>query len=279
MDNNRGYLLLSCGGRNTVCVWLIDPNTHHCTLQAVYPYRNSMNCSDEGDQRIMDVSILSGLSTLFFVTGDSCGKIHFYHFRENSFEPILLFTSEIHTTPILSVQLIQSRERVMIIAGVAAGDLIVIDITNAIAQFESTGEFTVEPSSFTLFPAIHVMGINDLKVILEGDEVNCVTVGDDQSLRVTSLQYNGKWECVRRVDCELIAGTSLRGVTVVGHDIYTTGWEQVLQKWKLENKQLKKVSEMNLQVPETGCVDCIQNDGSVLGCVCGDMGFEIFELV
>ena len=166
------------------------------------------------------------------------------------------------------------------IAGVAAGDLIAIDLTSAVEAFEAGQAFVIPPEAYALFPAVHIMGINDLKVLVEGETMCCFTVGDDQSLHATCLQKTGqKVECVQSVKNSLISGTSLRGLSVVDHSVFITGWEQKVQRWEWRNGKLEKAGELNVQAPETGSVDCIYNGHSIYGSVCGDMGFEVFECV
>lgn len=180
----------------------------------------------------------------------------------------------------LSLELVETPVGIFVIAGVAAGDLIVIDLTSAIAEFEAGRDFAIPAEAYSLFSAVHIMGINDLKVLVDGEEMRCFTVGDDQSLNMTCLQKKGqKVELVQSAKKSLISGTSLRGVSLVDHSVFVTGWEQKVQRWNWKDGKLEKAGELNVQAPETGSVSCIYNGHSIYGSVCGDMGFEVFECV
>ena len=250
-------------------------------MKLTYPHRNASNCISEGDQRILAVSVLPSedqSDCYYLFTGDSCGMMHVFCYNESTNMFTLITRYCLHSTPILSAQFYQTESQVGVVAGVAAGDLVCIDLTEMLKKKEERQE--VIDSTVFSFKAIHIMGINDLKVIVEGEKLHCVSVGEDQSLQVTSLQWQDQdYQCLKRVNCGLISGTSLRSVAVVKNHVFTTGWEQKVQEWIWKDETLEKLGEMKIQVPETGSIDCIADDQTVLCCVGGDMGFEVFESI
>lgn len=69
LPDDRGYLLFSCGGRNTICTWLLSADasafspavipSSQCALRACLPVRSASNTIDGGDQRFMAVNALA----------------------------------------------------------------------------------------------------------------------------------------------------------------------------------------------------------------------------
>ena len=84
--------------------------------------------------------------------------------------------------------------------------------------------------------------------------------------------------CEAKTTLLAVSGTSVRGVTWVGDDVFLTGWEQTVQRWSWRENALQFVGKVDVQVPETGCIDVAACGERVWGSVCGAMGFEVFDL-
>lgn len=236
------------------------------------PVRDSQNRVEGGDQRYMDISVFEmepGKTVVLL--GDSKGQIHVFLFTPADPTPQLVLTRDVHSTPILCVDLCFVNDRLFGFAGTAAGDLLFFDVTSLLRSKS-------DDSPVREVKAVHMMGINDLRVLLRGQHLFCVSVGDDQSLRITQFACESDDIIfVSKKSYAGVSGTSLRSMCSVKSGVYFTGWEQVVQRWIWMNEGLVVAGRCEVQVPETGCIDMIEESGCALGAVCGAMGIEVFE--
>ena len=289
LPDNRGYLLFSCGGRNTICAWSLAADAScflalltrsaSCVLRSQLPIRDASNSIEGGDQRFMDVSVLPCDAHRALVgVGDSRGSVELYAISDTDCVLTRVFSSIVHATPILSLRLCEVEGDVLAVAGTASGDVVVLNCNEEVMGVTKRALVIPEQKKW-VFSGIHVMGMNDFRVWIEGSRIVCVSVGDDQTMRVTTL-------CVKDHTVELVeertipdvSGTSIRGIACVGDDVFITGWEQTVQKWNRSGDALQFVGKVSVQVPETGCIDVIRGGESLLGSVCGAMGFEVFDI-
>lgn len=236
------------------------------------PVRDSQNRVEGGDQRYMDISVFEiEPEKTVILLGDSKGQVHVFLFTPSNPTPQRVVTRDVHPTPILCVDLCFANGRLFGFAGTAAGDLLFFDVTSLIL-LKSDDLLVREVKS------VHVMGINDLRVLLRGQYLFCVSVGDDQSLQITQFACESDdIVFVSKKSYAGVSGTSLRSLCSVKSGVYFTGWEQVVQRWIWMSEGLVVAGRCEVQVPETGCIDMIEESGCALGAVCGAMGIEVFE--
>ena len=249
-----------------------------CALRACLPVRSASNTVDGGDQRFMAVDALAlGAAGWLAAVGNSQGSVELYAV-DGALALSRVFSSVVHATPVLCVRFCVVEEAFLLVAGTAAGDLVVVNCNEEVAAI--TGRALPVPAQKTwVFPEVHVMGVNDLAVRRAGDCVTCVSVGDDQTARVTVLRVADQTVvCEAKTTLPAVSGTSVRGVTWVGDDVFLTGWEQTVQRWSWRENALQFVGKVDVQVPETGCIDVAACGERVWGSVCGAMGFEVFDL-
>lgn len=240
--------------------------------------RNASNAIDGGDQRFMAVDVLQlAAETWLAAVGDSQGSVELYAV-DGTFALTRVFASVVHATPVLCARFCVVDEDTMVVLGTAAGDLVVVNVNEEVARL--TGRSAVAPPQKTwVFSGVHVMGVNDLAVRRAGHRVTCVSVGDDQTARVTVLEVAGHAvACVEKTTLPAVSGTSVRGVAWAGDDVFFTGWEQTVQKWSWREGGLQLAGRVDVQVPETGCIDVATCRDRTWCSVCGAMGFEVFDL-
>ena len=344
LPESQGYLVLSCGGRNEVCIWRLSNDGTQCVLVARLPIpvgknihsskekecksetsgeqdglknhplhhttqetsrkrtSEDMSCdvlptstststststvndySEETLQRIMCAALHPISSTMVcLATGDSCGTVQCFIIDLHSLALYTTLTVIAHSTPILSIAI---ADDLTLLAGTAAGDIASIPATAHILQVvktQSSHPFpTLDPSTVHLDVGVHLMGVNGLQLIPRGVGTSlCMTVGDDQSFRVSHYHHStDTLSCERREVYEGVSGTALRSLAVLPSGVYITGWEQRIQRWIEEDNQFVMAGEVATLVPETACVDVIEWDQHVLIAVCGAMGFEVMEIV
>lgn len=96
LPDNRGYVIMSCGGRNEVSAWELSTDCMHCRLIGKYPSRNQ-NTEGETDQRLMCMDVkLVNESTILMVVGDSCGVMRAFavHCDGKGVEPLVTATCQ-----------------------------------------------------------------------------------------------------------------------------------------------------------------------------------------
>ena len=335
LPDRQGYLLLSCGGRNEVCIWKLSVDGSQCMMVArlpnssskamEFPREQTMHGGEESGksspsrkrsspeisnhpppttttttttttmetstdyqegtlQRVMCASLIAlDSTTACLATGDSCGTVQAFVIDLHSLCLYTVLTVSAHTTPILSIDITNDHT---ILAGTAAGDIVGVPAGQWIEQVLSTHcnhpspRMNAEDLSIDL--SVHCMGVNGLQLVAcnEGASL-CMTVGDDQSFRVSHYQHtNGVLQCERREVYEGVSGTALRSIASVPSGVYLTGWEQRVQRWVIEKEsgQYAMAGEITTLVPETACIDVMEWKQHVLLAACGAMGFEVIEI-
>lgn len=272
LPDNRGYVIMSCGGRNEVCAWELSMDCVHCHLIGKYPSRNQ-NMEGETDQRLlcMDVKLLNP-SSILMVVGDSCGMMRAFavHCDGRGIEPLV--TSPCHSTPLLSIAITSQN---CVFVGTAAGDLLFIDSPLTIPS----DKYVIPSDRVYCDPRVHVMGINGLVVRQLDHEIECLTVGDDQSFRVSRYDVTHGLELKEREVCERVSGSSIRSLAVIpSKGVFVTGWEQKVERMMRIDGAYSVADAIEVLVPETTCISMIETNGRIYGAVCGAMGFEVFEL-
>ena len=239
------------------------------------PVRDAQNRIEGGDQRYMAIQgVQRSDGSVLVLLGDSKGQLHLFSLALDRSLPVCVFSAEVHATPILCVDLCEADGQLFGFAGTAAGDLLVfrVDSLRNSANSANSGE------AISVIKTVHSMGINDLSVSWRDSQVICVSVGDDQSLRVCKFAVEGKdLVLLDKVSYMGVSGTSIRSCCWKASGVYFVGWEQNVEKRVWVNEGLVKSGWVEVQVPETSCMDLLEGTVSGLGAVCGAMGVEVFE--
>lgn len=272
LPDNRGFLLMSCGGRNEVSAWELSMDCSRCHLVGKYPSRNQ-NTEGETDQRMMCMDVkLVNETTVLMVVGDSCGVMRVFAIHCDGKGIVPLLTVPCHSTPLLSVAISTQN---CVFVGTAAGDLLYIDTPLSV----STDIPCVNRNNVHCESGVHAMGINGLALREKGTEIECLTVGDDQSFRISCYDLENGLEFKTREVYERVSGSSIRSLTMLPNKgVFITGWEQKVQRLVNTDGKYKIMDEVETLVPETTCISITESCGRIFGAVCGAMGFEVFEL-
>lgn len=243
-----------------------------CRLRCALPLRDAQNRIEGGDQRFMDMQgALRSDGAAVVLLGDSSGRLLLYALARDSFDLVCERCVPAHATPVLCVELCEAQGQLFGLAGTAAGDLMVFHV-------ETLRSAEKPADAIHVVKGVHAMGINDISVAVRDSKVFCVSVGDDQSLRICKFAIEGK-ELVflDKVSYMGVSGTSIRSCRWVESGVYFVGWEQSIQKRVWVNEGLVKSGWADVQVPETSCIDLWEGAEYGLGAVCGAMGIEVFE--
>ena len=89
--------------------------------------RSASNTIDGGDQRFMAVDALAlGAAGWLAAVGDSQGSVELYAV-DGALALSRVFSSVVHATPVLCVRFCVVEEAFLLVAGTAAGDLVVVN--------------------------------------------------------------------------------------------------------------------------------------------------------
>ena len=244
-----------------------------CRLVSMLPVRDAQNRIEGGDQRYMAIQgVQRSDGSVLVLLGDSKGQLHLFSLALDRLQPVCVFSAEVHATPILCVDLCEADGQLFGFAGTAAGDLLVFRV-------DSLRNSAKSDEAIHVIKTVHSMGINDLSVSRRGSQVVCVSVGDDQSLRLCKFAVEGNdLVLLDKVSYMGVSGTSIRSCCWKESGVYFVGWEQNVEKRVWVNEGLVKSGWAEVQVPETSCLDLLEEGTmSGFGAVCGAMGVEVFE--
>ena len=259
-----------------------------CRLLSSVPHRDANNSVEGGDHRLMALEARWSGDIAIVVCGDSSGKLIVWGLRDDIPLLVPLAICSLHSTPLLSLKLASKFDRLYAVVGCASGDIIVADLTALTHEGESLLKAMNEESlraanrigqavcreavPTRMISSVHNMGVNGL-CVLENDDMTCISVGEDQNIRLTSLT-----DPEDRLAYSLVSGSSLRSICRVDEYILVTGWEQKVQRWKCYRNQIQLVDSFAVQVPETTCLDSVKEGALFRVAVCGAMGLEVFDL-
>ena len=246
--------------------------SEECRLRCMLPVRDAQNRIEGGDHRFMDMQgIRRSDGSVLVLLGDSKGQLQFFWMESEEAVPVCVLIVEAHSTPILCVDLCQAEGQLFGFAGTAARDLLVFHVDSL--------RKNVKPSeTIHMIKTVHSMGINDIAVSFRDSKVFCVSVGDDQSLRICTFSVNEeKIVLLNKISYMEVSGMSIRSYCWVDSGVYFVGEEQTVQKRVWINEGLVKSGWTEEQVTETSCLALWEGTRSGLGAICGIMGIEVFE--
>ena len=257
------------------------------------------------DQRINTVKAVPMLGSdriHLVVAGDSAGQCHVYIISEDlSVRPSLGIVEKAASRPILSIALNRIHDRILLVIGTTAGDVIVYDLPASAPDLNEHWEKVSNSpwSPITTFQT-HQMGTNAISMLTTttSDTTTCasiLTAGDDQAithcrLKVTSTSKDAALQAVLESSATIreASFSALKGIVLLPCTnstlFVTAGYAQRISLWKLledvsgGESKLQIVKHLPVDVGDVNAVAACTTAHTVLAAVVG-LGIELFTIL
>jgi WD40 repeat protein len=313
--DDSSALVVVGGGKLVVQFFLVREKREGCKpvttglseLEVSFLGNGRINLNAGIDHRINAVKAipLDGQPGIHLVVaGDSNGNCHFYVVSENqASRPVHGYLQSVGSRPVLSVDVLKMRSRLLLIFGTTGGDVFLWDVPSTVDGFpvneeglDKTGSF--QPRHFGEYQA-HQMGTNAIGATAlrsweeDGEFYTTVLIcsgGDDQAIYICEARISQSDVGVlklRQPFCQHVtreaSSSAIKGIIHLprgNNDNIATflsvGYSQRLAKWQYSSCEPKSLILLNQCPVDVGDVNCMDASRGVVAV--GGFGVELFSV-